>query len=329
MQKIAVSSPPVIPMRKNRWFLVAAAASIILMSAGAYFFISKKTSDKDGIVRANNRAGSYKNDILPGGNKAILKLADGSTIVLDDAQNGVLARQGMTKVIKLDGKLSYNSGHNSAHEILYNSISTPRGGQYEVCLPDGSRVWLNAASSLRFPTVFTGKERRVEITGEAYFEITKSKTMPFIVSANTAEIRVMGTHFNVMAYNEEAAMKTTLLEGSVRLISGKDSSLLKPGQQAQLTNGRQIRVISHVDMEEVMAWKNGMFYFGNADLETVMKQLSRWYDVEVSYQNKSFKRLFVGEMPRSSKLSDVLKALELAGNLHFDIEGKKIIVMPE
>jgi ferric-dicitrate binding protein FerR (iron transport regulator) len=124
-------------------------------------------------------------------------------------------------------------------------------------------------------------------------------------------------------------MKTTLLEGSVRLISGKDSSLLKPGQQAQLTNGRQIRVISHVDMEEVMAWKNGMFYFGNADLETVMKQLSRWYDVEVSYQNKSFKRLFVGEMPRSSKLSDVLKALELAGNLHFDIEGKKIIVMPE
>lgn len=326
LQKISSTSSPVIPMYKRRWLLVAAAAaSIIFLSVGINFFIAKKSSVKGSIARVS----SYKNNILPGGNKAILKLADGSTIVLDDAQNGMLARQGMTKVIKLDGKLSYNSGHNSAHEILYNTISTPRGGQYEICLPDGSHVWLNAASSLRFPTTFAGKERRVEITGEAYFEVAKSKTMPFIVKVNTAEIHVMGTHFNVMAYSGEAAIKTTLLEGSVRLISGKDSSLLKPGQQAQLTNGSQIRVIGHVNVEEVMAWKNGMFYFGNADLETVMKQLSRWYDVEVEYQDKSFKRLFVGEMPRSSKLSDVLKALELAGNLHFDIVGKKIIVTTE
>jgi hypothetical protein len=323
MKKIAPTR--VITIHKHRWPLVAAAASIILMSLSTYFIISKRNIDKGGVVRA----GSYKNDILPGGNKALLKLADGSMIVLDDAQNGVLAQQGITKVIKLDGKLSYNSGQNSAHEILYNIISTPRGGQYEISLPDGSHVWLNSASSLRFPTSFAGKERRVEITGEAYFEIAKSKTMPFIVSANNAEIHVMGTHFNVMAYSEEAAIKTTLLEGSVKLISGKDSSLLKPGQQAQLTKVSQIRVISHIDMEEVMAWKNGMFYFGNTDLQSIMKQLCRWYDVEVEYQNKSFNSIFVGEMPRSSKLSDVLKALELAGNLHFDIEGKKIIVLPE
>jgi transmembrane sensor len=326
MKKIAPSR--VLPFHKSKW-LFAAAASIILMSVGSYFFLSKNSSNKEAIVNVNNKGDRYKNDVLPGGNKAVLKLADGSTIVLDDAQNGVLARQGMTKVIKMDGKLSYNSAHNKATQILYNMITTPRGGQYEIGLPDGSHVWLNAASTLRFPTAFAGKERRVEITGEAYFEVAKSKTMPFIVGVNTAEIRVMGTHFNVMAYNEEAAIKTTLIEGSVRFKNGKDSSILKPGQQAQLTNGKQIRLINNIDLEGVMAWKNGIFNFGNADLQTVMKQLCRWYDVEVEYHNSSYNRLFVGEMTRSSRLSDVLKALELAGNLHFGIEGKKVIVMSE
>lgn len=325
MQKISSSS--VIPLYRRSWlYMAAAVASIILISIGSYLNMPKKFSGKDGIVKTSNNWNRYKNDVLPGGNKAILKLADGSMVVLDDAKNGVLTQQGATKVIKLDGKLSYNPGHKTAHEIVYNTISTPRGGQYEIGLPDGSHVWLNASSTLRFPTAFAGKERRVEITGEAYFEIAKSKTMPFIVSVNSSEIRVMGTHFNVMAYSEEAAIKTTLLEGSVKFINGKDSSFLKPGQQSQLFKGRPIQVVNNADIEEVIAWKNGMFNFWSADLETVLKQLSRWYDVDIEYRNKTFKGLFVGEMPRSSKLSDVLKALELTGNLHFGIEGKKIIV---
>ncbi len=305
---------------------VAAAVAIIgLLFIATYLLNNRK--DKNAIAKTGTKEKPYKNDVPPGGNKAILTLADGSTIVLDEAQNGNLAQQGNTKVIKLDGKLAYNATNAGTGEILYNTISTPRGGQYQVELPDGSKVWLNAASSLHFPTAFAGKERRVEISGEAYFEIAKNKSMPFIVSVNNAEIQVLGTHFNVMAYNDEDAVKTTLLEGAIKFASDNNSSLLKPGQQVQLTKERQLKVVSNVDVDEVVAWKNGMFHFEYATLGTVTRQLARWYDVDIVNQNKNIKDLFVVEMPRSSKLSDVLRVLELTGNIKFEIEGKKIIVL--
>jgi ferric-dicitrate binding protein FerR (iron transport regulator) len=312
--------------KRNSFLRIAAAASIIgLLLLGTFFWFNR--DEQRGVAQMETRKKGYKNDVLPGGNKALLTLADGSTIVLDDAQNGTLTEQGATKVIKLGGKLAYDPADAGSTEIVYNTISTPRGGQYQIELPDGSQVWLNAASSVRFPTAFAGKERRVEITGEAYFEVAKNKAMPFIVSINGAEVQVLGTHFNVAAYEEEQAVKTTLLEGSVRFVSGNNACILKPGQQSQLTKEGHMRVVSGVDVDEVMAWKNGMFYFESADIETVMRQLARWYDVEVVFKGKDTKEQFIVEMPRSSKLSDVLRVLEVTGNLKFDIEGKKVIVM--
>lgn len=319
----------VVPFKEKvpryRILKIAAAAAVMgLLILGAWLLTKK--DDGKAVVKTKVER-TYKNDVLPGGEKAVLTLADGSTIVLDSAHNGALAKQGDTRITKAGAKLEYNAASGSSKEILYNTIATPRGGQYQVELPDGSHVWLNASSSLRFPTAFTGSERRVEVTGEAYFEVAKNAAMPFVVRAGEAEVRVLGTHFNVMAYADEPTLQTTLLEGSVKFVKGNSISLLKPGQQSQLAPGSSIKVVSDVDVDKVMAWKNGLFKFQDADIATVMRSLSRWYDVEVVFQNKNINDQFLLEMPRSSKLSDVLKVLELTGDIHFDIEGKKIIVM--
>ncbi len=311
----------VIPLKR-----IAIAASVIGLLLVSVFLLSDKIG-KRGIAKTEIDQQRFKNDVLPGGNKATLTLADGSTIVLDDAQNGTLAQQGNSKIIKLDGKLSYDPTNKNSREIVYNTISTPKGGQYQLELPDGSQVWLNATSSIHFPTSFIGTERRIEVTGEAYFEITRNPNMPFIVSVNNAEIQVLGTHFNVNAYSDEDNVKTTLLEGSVKFVNDGNTNILKPGQQAQLTKERTTKVVSNVDVDEVVAWKNGMFDFDNAGIETVMRQLSRWYDVEIEYKGKN-DDLFIAEMRRNINLSDALKALELTGKVKFDIQGKKIIVMP-
>jgi transmembrane sensor len=305
---------------------IAAAASVIGLLLIGTFFLFKRDEQKDVALKETKKNG-YKNDVLPGGDKAILTLADGSTIVLDDAQNGALTEQGNTKVIKLGGKLAYDPAGSGSKEVVYNTITTPRGGQYQIELPDGSQVWLNAASSLHFPTAFVGKERSVEISGEAYFEVAKNKSMPFVVRVGDAEVQVLGTHFNVMAYQEEDAVKTTLLEGSVRFVRANNNSLLQPGQQSQLTKNGQLKVISGVDVDDVVAWKNGIFHFENADIESVMRQLSRWYDVEVVYQNKPTDDPLYADIPRNTRLSDALKALELTGGARFEIQGKRIIVM--
>lgn len=305
---------------------IAAAASIIGLLLLVTFVWYNRGGKKE-IAQTEVKNKSYKNDILPGGDKAILTLADGSTIVLDDALNGTLTQQGNTKVIKLGGRLAYDPAHTDSKEVVYNTISTPRGGQYQVELPDGTNVWLNAASSIKFPTAFIGKERRVDITGEGYFEVAKNKYMPFIVGVNGAEVQVFGTHFNVMAYNDEAAIKTTLLEGSVKFVNGNSAHMLQPGQQSQLTKDGQVKVVKDVDVDEVVAWKNGLFYFENANIETVMRQLSRWYDVEVVYQNEQDADPLHAEIPRNTKLSDALKALELTGSARFKIEGRKVIVI--
>ena len=311
----------VIPLRKLA--IAASAIGVLLVSV---FLLSDKIGKKE-IVKSEINPQRFTNDVLPGGDKATLTLANGSTIVLDDAQNGTLAQQGNSKIIKLDGKLSYDPTSKNSREVVYNTISTPKGGQYQLELPDGSQVWLNATSSIHFPTSFIGTERRIEITGEAYFEIARDPNMPFIVTVNNAEVQVLGTHFNINAYNDEDNVKTTLLEGSVRFVIDGNINILRPGQQAQLTKEGMTKVVSNVDVDEVVAWKNGMFDFENAGIETVMRQLCRWYDVEVEYKGKA-DDLFIAEMRRNIKLSDALKALELTGKVKFDIQGKKIIVMP-
>lgn len=304
----------------------AAAAAVLLVLVSVYFIYNSSNRQPD-LAKISSQKQRFKNDIPPGTNKAVLTLADGSTIVLDDEANGALATQGTTKVLKFNGKVSYQIAQQSSEEILYNTISTPRGGQYQVVLPDGSEVWLNAASSIHFPTVFQSNERKVEVTGEAYFEITKNKFKPFIVSVNKSQVEVLGTHFNVMAYEDEALLKTTLLEGSVKFVNGNTTKILVPGQQSELKKDGVVAVASDVDVDDVMAWKNGIFHFEGEDIGTVTRQLSRWYDVDVEYRKK-VDDLFYAEMPRNTKLSDALKALELTGKVHFEIDGKKIIVHP-
>jgi transmembrane sensor len=313
------------PKRKLFSFVrIAAAACIIgVLALSAFLWLGHGENKEIAQGKSNN---SSITNAAPGGDKAILKLADGSTVVLDDAQNGALAQQGNTKVIKLNGKINYNAT-SKTNEVLYNTISTPRGGKYQVELADGSQAWLNAASSLRFPTAFTGKERRVEITGEAYFEVAKNKAMPFVVSLNGAEVQVLGTHFNVMAYSDEAAFKTTLLEGAVKFVRNDVSSILKPGQQAQLSKTGKVKVVDGVDLDEVIAWKNGMFNFQGVDIGTIARQLSRWYEVDIDYDH-TIDDLFYAKVPRSTKLSEVLRLLELTGKVHFQIDGRKIIAKP-
>jgi len=303
---------------------IAVAACVAgLLGVGIYlFFIS---DNKLQIAQQYHTDKAFRNDVEPGSSKAVLTLGDGSSIVLDSSSSGILSRQGNTKVIKTGGKLNYSVFDKDKKPVLFNKLTTPRGGQYQVELPDGSKVWLNAASSLRFPTAFTGRERRVEVEGEAYFEVAENKAKPFIVSTNGTEIQVLGTHFNVMAYRDETLLKTTLLEGAVKVV-GNGSVILKPGQQSQLFANSRIKVVSDVNLEEVMAWKNGYFHFEGVDFETASKQLSRWYDVEVVCDRKVDDFLYA-EIPRNTRLSDVLKALELTGKLKFEIKDKKIIVI--
>ena len=322
-KQIDAEKTRIVPFSRKRWLQVAAA---ILIAGGfvLYNMISKSNSPQPVIVKNI----PLQQDIAPGGDKAILTLADGSKIVLDSAANGNLTKQGNVKVIKLDGQLTYNTT-GSTTEVLYNTITTPRGGQYQLILADGSKVWLNAASSLRYPATFSGKERKVELTGEGYFEVVKNAVTPFKVNvADKGEVEVLGTHFNINSYVDEAAINTTLLEGSVRVTGLKtnDSRLITPGQQAQLTANGQINIRKQVDIDEVMAWKNGKFIFQEADIKSVMRQIERWYDVEVSFRGNGTNEQFVGTIPRIVNISQILKMLEKTGAVKFEIEGKKVIV---
>jgi len=307
---------------------IAAASVIGLVMIGSLYWLKNNSNKRATIAIVKNEKNNPNKEIAPGTNKAILTLADGSTISLDDALNGNLAQQGNTKIIKFNGKLAYHPSESLANKTVFNKIATPRGGQYQVTLPDGSEVWLNASSSIRFPTTFTGSQRVIELTGEAYFEVAKNAVMPFIVKMPQANVEVLGTHFNIMSYNEESVLKTTLLEGSVKFITGNSSNLLKPGQQSQLAAGGKVKIESGIDVDEVIAWKNGIFHFEHSDIGAVMRQLSRWYDVEVDYSNTPVNELFHADISRKNSLSKVLKALELTGKVHFQLEGKKIIVRP-
>ncbi|WP_184547820.1 FecR family protein [Mucilaginibacter sp. FT3.2] len=307
---------------KNGWLKYAVAASILIfMAIGAYLFTYKRTTSRSNV----------KIDFAPGGNKAMLTLSNGSKIILTDAKNGKLASQGNIAVTKThDGEVSYDASASTGPEKgarpSYNTITTPKGGQYQVLLADGSKVWLNSVSSISFPTSFTGKERHVEITGEVYFEVAKNKAKPFFVKAGSQEVQVLGTHFNINSYNDEPDIKTTLLEGAVKIrqLNNSFSALLKPGQQAvnKLSGPIQVR---DADIEQVIAWKNGLFQINDASIEAIMRQAARWYDVDIEYEGKIPQRQFSGKIKRDVKASEFLQMLTYF-NVHFSIEGRKIIV---
>ncbi|HTE29734.1 MAG TPA: FecR domain-containing protein [Chryseolinea sp.] len=330
------------PWYSRRYFHVAAAAIIIMAAVGSWYFLLNKDGAPEKIVAARQ---AQNNDVLPGTNKAVLTLANGDTVILDNADNGVIARQGNTEISKKGSQLVYNKGQmtNEDKAHAYHMLTTPRGGQYSLILPDGSLVWLNAASSIRYPVTFADDIREVEITGEAYFEVAlrlrAGKKVPFHVNINSPDgvrksrIEVLGTHFNINAYNEEASINTTLLEGKVRVIlPGDDANekkpiVLSPGQQARLNAKGEIKIVNNVDIEEAIAWKNGLFLMTSVDIPVVLRQLARWYDVEIVYKGGKPGGTITGDIPMQMKLSEVLKVLELSG-VKYRIEGKKIVVGP-
>ncbi|SKB46949.1 FecR family protein [Dyadobacter psychrophilus] len=306
------------------WLRYASAAAIfILVGLGIWW---KLTSDPATGIAHNTQPKTE--DVRPGGAKALLTLSDGSAIELATAKSGFLTRQGAAEVSKSqDGVLVYNATPGNANaKVSMNTLTTPKGGQYEMLLPDGSKVWLNASSSIRFPSVFPASERKVEITGEAYFEVARDKSRPFSVKFNKSEVQVLGTSFNIMAYPEEGPSKTTLVEGSVFIKNVNQNTKLKPGQQAAVLPTGKIKT-QYIALDEAIAWKNGMFYFKDAGIEEVMRQLSRWYDVEVSYSGKIPVRQFTGRVSRNVNLSEVSGMLRYAG-VNCRIEGSKMIIDP-
>lgn len=312
--------------RKSFWLNTAwkvAATLLVLMSVGygAYIFTLREPVAEQAEVT------------LPaGGNKAILLLADGTEVELDSGISKSISLQGNVAVVNEDGKLSYEV-YKPDDKISFNTLRTPRGGQYQIVLGDGSKVWLNSVSSLRYPIAFTGKERVVELTGEAYFEIARNEQMPFKVKVNTpvggagpAEILVLGTHFNVMAYPDEGTVATTLIEGSVQITKGNEKGTLKPGEQGQITRNGTVAITNGYDVNQAIAWKNGNFVFNDTALEGIMRQVSRWYDVDVTFQDDVQSLQFGGVVSRKENASAVLTLLELTGEVDFDVKGRDIVV---
>lgn len=323
--------------RPNRsfWLRTGIAASFLLV-LGAAAYIYQQNREK-----TSEAASHYAADILPGGNKAVLTLANGKRIILNEAKIGDLENQSGVRVTKAaNGKLVFRFDNSSISsnpskelnsEQAYTKIETPKGGEYEVNLPDGTKIWLNAASSLSFPSHFAkAGERTVQLKGEGYFEVAKNARQPFVVVTDRQRVQVLGTHFNVNSYSDEPGTKTTLLEGSVAVtpiaqmkVKNVIPEILKPGQQA-VFNGDQFQVIQ-VHAEDAVAWKNGVFLFKEADFKTVMRTIARWYDVDVEYDGKLPQKEFTGEIHRNLKLSSLLDILSFY-KVHFKIENKKIIV---
>ncbi|TDH20690.1 FecR family protein [Segetibacter sp. 3557_3] len=307
---------------KSNWFRYAA---VLLIAATALIVYLAQREPEQRIVQQST---TNPANILPGGNKAVLILADGSSISLESAADGNLTAQGKTAVVKLKtGMLKYTAAKEGVEntEVSYNTLRTPKGGQYQVELPDGTMVWLNAASSIRFPTLFPGNDRTVEITGEAYFEVAPDKAKPFVVSAGAMQVQVLGTHFNINAYTEENTTTTTLIKGRVAILHGSNRDDLTPGQQARFNDANNLTIVNHADLEQVVAWKNGFTAFKSADIKSIMRQVARWYDVEVRYEGAIPDRRFSGEISRTVNLSQLLRILQ-AGGIRFTVEGRKLIV---
>lgn len=330
-----------------KWAGVAAAACILIMAG---YWVFKPAAQKETTPVAQKETATP--DLLPGKkNKAVLILADNKQIVLDSTGAGMLSVQGNASVRKdANGQIIYESGNtqNKPTEVVYNTLEIPNGGEYELVLSDGSKVWLNSASRIKFPVNFTGNTREVEINGEAYFEIAKDKSRPFKVHFNSSTVEVLGTHFNVNAYDNEITQAVTLLEGSVKVESAianqqsakntfnepVQSAILKPGQQAVLSRDHSPLTIDHSpDLEEVVAWKNGLFIFADEDIKSVMRKLARWYDFTPEYQSNIGDEQFGGMVSKYRNISEVLKMFESTGTIHFKIipgdskgKGKKVII---
>lgn len=318
---------PVRPVRRTLYTWLSSAAAVLLIF-GALMYFSRDNSLEKQAALAN---------VQPGKNKATLTLADGSHIALDDAANGSLAKQGSVQIVKTrDGQLVYKATDlavsangdkaNDYNANKYNTIETPKGGQYMVILPDNSKVWLNAGSSLKYPASFANsKNRVVDLKGEAYFEVAKEKTHPFIVKTNKQEVQVLGTHFNINAYSDEPSILTTLLEGSVRVSNASDYKIIKPGEQAaSTTNGLKVGI---ANTEEAMAWKNGYFRFNDEKIESIMRKIARWYNVEIEFQGEISEEEYNGKISRFKSIAQVLDMLSSTNTVHFKIEGRRILVI--
>jgi transmembrane sensor len=312
---------------RRRIYIGAAAALLAGMIATSVYIGGNKNGTVTKAI-AQHKAKA----ITPGSDKAMLTLGDGSVIPLDSAANGTLANQGGTSITNANGALNYeNSGHTTQAQaqVMYNTVTTPHGGQYQLTLADGSKVWLNAASSIRFPTAFTGSERSVDVTGEVYFEVAQNAGQPFNVHVNNNQmtVHVLGTSFNIMAYSDEQAVKTTLVTGSVKLESGANSSLLQPGLQASLNSQNGFKV-APADLDETLAWKDGKFRFRNENIKSIMRQLSRWYDIDVAYAGDVSDIDLTGVISRRENAEYLLNALEKTQRVHFEMNGNKITVSP-
>jgi transmembrane sensor len=314
-----------------KWAGVAAAACVLIMAG---YWVFKPAAQKE--VKPVAKTETTTPDLLPGKkNKAVLILADNKQIVLDSTGAGMLSVQGDARVRKdANGQIVYESGNaqNKPNEVVYNILEIPNGGEYELVLSDGSKVWLNSASRIKFPVNFSGDTRDVELSGEAYFEIAKDKTRPFKVHFNTSTVEVLGTHFNVNAYDNEITQAVTLLEGSVKVSHLQEAVKIKPGQQAVLGNANKLKV-KQVEVEEAVAWKNGLFIFVDEDIKSIMRKLARWYDFTPEYQSNIDEEQFGGMISKYRNISEVLKMFESTGTIHFKIipgdssgKGKKVII---
>lgn len=316
-------NPPVKSLRPSflRRYRVAAAAILIILAGSATWFLIRKQNTDGG----TNRLVNITKDVQPGSSGAILTLADGSNIVLDTTQNGFVAMQGNARLLKTaDGQIRYEELP-TTNQVAYNTLTAPKGKQFNIKLPDGTQVWLNAASSIRYPTNFAGTQRTVEITGEVYLEVASNPVMPFVVKSRGQEVTVLGTHFNINAYPDERVVRTTLLEGSVKVSEGKNTVILRPGEQSVLAS---TLIVRKVNAQDAVSWKDGFFSYRHTEIKGIMRQLSRWYDVEVVYEGVNPDQTFTGKIDRNLTLSQVLKILEQT-KVHFRIEdGKRLVILP-
>jgi ferric-dicitrate binding protein FerR (iron transport regulator) len=307
----------------RRNYVVAAVIAGLLTLTGFWLLLNKKKEARNLAI-----ANVYKNDVSPGGNHAVLTLANGARILLDSAGNGNLVKQGSAQVVKVvPGKLTYRPGVGGTNVTVYNTVTTPAGGEYEITLGDGTKVWLNALSSLKFPTTFDGPDRTVDLTGEAYFDVAKNIGKPFHVRVNGIEVDVLGTEFDVNSYADETSIKTSLVQGSVRLQRGGTTMVLKSGEQGQTTGADGLALVKDADLDAAVAWKKGYFSFEDANVQTVMRELSRWYGIEIRYEVNPAAGSFGGEMGRDLKLTQVLDGLSKSG-VHFRLEQKVLTVLP-
>lgn len=329
---------PAVPAEKPKpamilllhWKKLAVAASIVLViGLSGYFLFFNKPGRPAEVVKTEPAPDVEAPKIT----KATIMLADGRRVYLDSAGEGQLASQGDVKLVKLaDGRISYEPAGNSPGPVIYNTLTNPRGSKViNMQLSDGSHVWLNAGSSVTYPVAFTGNERKITMTGEAYFEVAHDDGRPFFVSKGEMEVQVLGTHFNVNAYDDEQGIKVTLLEGSVKVSASSDSQpdryrVLKPGQQAEIINNR-LSIINDPDLEQTIAWKNGWFEFDQVELPVIMRQVSRWYDLDIVYEGRTGHEKFGGRVSRELPLSGVVKMMESNG-VAFKLEGKVLKVIP-